>query len=534
MPTAAIYARFSTEKQSEASIEDQFRICRARAVAERWAVCVEHGDDGISGATPVASRPAGRQLLADALARRFDVLLLEGLDRLSRDMVESERVVRRLEHAGIRIVGISDGYDSQSAARKLHRGMRGILNEVYLDDLRAKTHRGLAGQILRGFHAGGISYGYRSVPVDGGFRMELDAAAAEWVRWIFREYGMRGRSPQSIAHELNRMGVPSPRGSTWAVSALYGSPSKGSGVLNNELYVGRYIWNRSQWLRDPDTGKRTRIDRPREEWSVVDRPELRILDDELWSAARLRMDQPRSIGQPKTGRAPRTLFGGLLRCGRCGGPVCAVDRLRYGCSAAKERGPTVCAGVAVRRADVDARLVSALRDELLSPESLAELQRAIGELARDNARQAREAERDARARRAELERELANLTDAIATLGASASLGDRLRSTERELARIDAAPAADPDRVERIAGEEAVRRYREMMLALREALEADREQARVMIGQMFGAMVIEERGAGEIWATPETKEPALRTGAGSLLSMVAGARFCSWRPLRIS
>lgn len=147
---AAVYARFSTERQRESSITDQFRLCQAAAEGRGWAVAVRHADEGVSGSTPVASRSGGAALLADVLAGRVEVVVLEGLDRLSRDLVEQETIVRRLEHRGVRIVGVSDGYDSQSAARKLHRGMRGLINEVYLDDLRAKTHRGLEGQVVRG------------------------------------------------------------------------------------------------------------------------------------------------------------------------------------------------------------------------------------------------------------------------------------------------------------------------------------------------------------------------------------------------
>jgi DNA invertase Pin-like site-specific DNA recombinase len=160
---AVIYVRFSTDRQAETSIEDQARICRACAEALQLDVAQIFADQAISGSTPVGQRPGGRKLLEAAIAGRFSVLLLEGLDRLSRDQVEQERIVRRLEHRGVRIVGVSDGYDSAAGARKLIRGMRGLVNEIYLDDLRTKTHRGLAGQVRRGFHAGGLSYGYRSV-----------------------------------------------------------------------------------------------------------------------------------------------------------------------------------------------------------------------------------------------------------------------------------------------------------------------------------------------------------------------------------
>jgi DNA invertase Pin-like site-specific DNA recombinase len=81
-------------------------------------IVATHADEGISGSTPVALRPGGKALLADALAGRFDVLILEGLDRLPREIGEAETTVKCLEHRGIRIVGTADGYDSQAHGRR--------------------------------------------------------------------------------------------------------------------------------------------------------------------------------------------------------------------------------------------------------------------------------------------------------------------------------------------------------------------------------------------------------------------------------
>ena len=153
----AIYARFSSDKQSETSLTDQVNLCQSRAMREGWQLVATHTDTALSGSTQVAHRPGGKALLADMLAGRFDVLLLEGLDRLARDQVEQESVVRRMEHRGIRIIGLADGYDSQHQGRKVMRGVRGLINELYLDDLRHKTQRGMHGQVDRGYIAGGKS-----------------------------------------------------------------------------------------------------------------------------------------------------------------------------------------------------------------------------------------------------------------------------------------------------------------------------------------------------------------------------------------
>src|SRR5690349_22541688 len=156
---AAIYARFSTDKQSETSIEDQARSCRARADALGFEIVATYADHAVSGAVPVEQRPSGTAMLAAAAARAFDVLLMESLDRLSRDSVDQEQVVRRLEHGGIRIICAS--YDSTSESRELMRGVAGVFNEQYRRDLAVKTHRGLVGQLERGYHAGGLSFGSR-------------------------------------------------------------------------------------------------------------------------------------------------------------------------------------------------------------------------------------------------------------------------------------------------------------------------------------------------------------------------------------
>jgi DNA invertase Pin-like site-specific DNA recombinase len=243
--SAYLYARYSTDKQRETSVEDQLREARARAKREAWTVVATHADEGISGSTPIALRAGGKAPLADALAARFDVLIVEGLDRLGRELGEAEIMVKRLEHRGIRIIGTADRYDTQASGRKVMRIARGLVNELYLDDLREKTHRGLAGQFDRGFSAGGRSYSYRSVEAQGERVLVIDEKEPDIVREIFRHFA-DGKSARSIAHFFNERCVPSPRGGTWAVSALIGDASKGLGLLNNEIYVGRLTWNKRQ------------------------------------------------------------------------------------------------------------------------------------------------------------------------------------------------------------------------------------------------------------------------------------------------
>ena len=112
-----------------------------------------------------------------------------------------------------------------------------------------------------GKSGGGLCYGYKvrrvtrpSEPTATGDR-EIVLVQAEVIRGIFRDYAA-GVSPMALAKRLNADHVPGPGGALWNPSTIHGNPARGTGVLNNELYVGRLVWNRLRYVKDPDTGKR--------------------------------------------------------------------------------------------------------------------------------------------------------------------------------------------------------------------------------------------------------------------------------------
>jgi DNA invertase Pin-like site-specific DNA recombinase len=125
---AAIYARYSSDMQRSASIEDQSRNCMQRAAAEGWTIAATFSDAAISGSDN--NRPQYQAMLMAAERGEFEVLLLDDLSRLARDSVEQERIIRRLEFMNLRIIATSDGYDSESKARKVHRGFKGNGTEL--------------------------------------------------------------------------------------------------------------------------------------------------------------------------------------------------------------------------------------------------------------------------------------------------------------------------------------------------------------------------------------------------------------------
>ena len=153
---AVIYARYSSDQQREASIEDQIRLCRERIALEGWGYLHAYTDRAVSGAS--ALRPAYQALLEDARRGEFDIVVAEALDRLSRDQEDIAGLLKRLRFAGVRLFTLAEGEIGE-----LHIGLKGTMNALFLKDLADKTRRGLSGRVKEGRSAGGLCYGYEVV-----------------------------------------------------------------------------------------------------------------------------------------------------------------------------------------------------------------------------------------------------------------------------------------------------------------------------------------------------------------------------------
>src|SRR6516162_718701 len=194
---AVIYARYSTDLQRDASIEDQVRVCRQRIEHEGWQLTATYTDAASSGASPL--RPGYQRLLADARKRVFDIVVAEALDRLSRDQEDVAALFKHLSFAGVKLVTLAEG-----EINELHVGLKGTMNALFLKDLRIKVRRGLEGRVRQGRSGGGLCFGYdvvreqdaRGEPIRGARKINESEAAV--VRRIFSAFG-KGRSPRAIA-----------------------------------------------------------------------------------------------------------------------------------------------------------------------------------------------------------------------------------------------------------------------------------------------------------------------------------------------
>lgn len=365
MKRVAIYARYSSDKQSETSADDQARLCIEHAERAGWHVAAIFKDEAVSGS--IRHRPELTKMLARAA--EFDVVLAESIDRLSRDQEDIAGIHKRLRFAGVEIVTLADG-----EVGEIHIGLKGTMAALYLRDLAQKTKRGQIGRVEAGRIPGGLSYGYRKVVqldakgnAEGGLR-EIDEAQAEVIRRIFRLY-LANVSPREIAKRLNAEGVPSPRGGLWRANAIFGNRQRRNGILNNDLYVGRIVYNRQSFRKDPDTRRRVARPNPPEMWKVQDVPALRIIDEATWSATQARLERAAQV-PPHRQRRPKRLFSGLLRCGVCGGTITIICKDQWGCSNHKETGTCTNNRLTTNKA-VEKRVLGALRDNLLAPDAIA-------------------------------------------------------------------------------------------------------------------------------------------------------------------
>jgi hypothetical protein len=208
------------------------------------------------------------------------------------------------------------------------------------------------------------------VSPSGGER-QINPQQAAIVRRIIAEYAA-GNSPKAIARALNREKVSGPRGKDWAASTIHGQRRRGNGILNNELYIGRIVWNRLRFIKDSETGRRVARFNPESVRIVRDVPELRIIDQALWDKVKARQGamEARISGDGvriEDRRRPRYLFSGLLKCGSCGGGFVKYSHDRLGCATARNKG-TCDNLLTVKRPFVEACVLNGLGDHLMDPD----------------------------------------------------------------------------------------------------------------------------------------------------------------------
>lgn len=265
MKRAAIYARFSTELQNPRSCEDQIALCQRYAAEHGIAVVTTYQDAAVSGAT--AARGGYQALLAATQQRPkpFDTIICKAHRSCLARHRRAGDYASPAPAPGDRADRRGSGTPLPRSGAETQFAVHGLVSALYVANVRDKTHRGLDSLARKGLSTGGKTYGYRSAPIAGNAtakQLVIDEAEAAIVRRIFEEY-RDGKSLRTIVHSLNDERVPSP---SKGAGKEAGRPGWGittvRWVLRNERYLGRVVWNRLQFVKDPDTGKRRPVKRP--------------------------------------------------------------------------------------------------------------------------------------------------------------------------------------------------------------------------------------------------------------------------------
>lgn len=229
---AAAYARYSSDNQREESIDAQIRAIRKLCDDRGYTLGEIYTDEARTATTD--KRPGFQQAIADAEAKKFDILVIHKMDRFSRDRYDSAIYKRRLKKAGVQLISVTEPMLDGSPESGILESMLEGMSEYYSKNLAREVMKGMKENAFNTQFNGGIApLGYNIV--DKAYVInEVEAAA---VRLIFAMY-LDGKGYGKIIDELNIQGYKTKRGNSFGKNSIYE-------ILYNERYTGVYIFNKA-------------------------------------------------------------------------------------------------------------------------------------------------------------------------------------------------------------------------------------------------------------------------------------------------
>lgn len=385
MHIAVAYARYSSDKQTETSVERQYELCADHAARSGLTLGKLYADRAQSGTTTVG-RDELEAMLESARRGEFGVLIVENVDRLARDLSILSAVFKELKSLSIEIhqpgrgrLGLPD------------IAFHGFMGEESRRLFLERVQYGRIQIARRGLIPGKASYGYRAVSDQPG-RRKVYEAEARVVREIF-QMRAEGLTARKIAISLN--GRPD-ADREWTVTKV-------RGMLVNPVYAGFYVYNRTMVITE--CGVRKVVSRPQSEWVVAPVEHLRIVDRQTWEAVQAM--GPRKLPEDEKPAAVRPyLLSGKVRCPGCGGRMTVVgwqDQRRFDC--ARKLNGRKCDDVKTIKLDeLEGFVIGLVAERVLAPDCTEAYVAAYNETRAGSLR-------DHDVRRAALERRIADLND---------------------------------------------------------------------------------------------------------------------------
>lgn len=279
---AVLYLRYSSNSQTEQSIDGQRRVCSEFAERAGYEIIKEYADRALTGKTD--NRPDFLKMIAEAKNGVFKYIIVYKLDRFSRNKYDSVIYKHKLKEYGVKVISATEQI-SDSIEGKVMESLLEALNEMYSDELSQKVRRGINETLLKKQFCGGhVPFGY----VVKNKRLVINDEQAEILRYIFAEY-VRGVPQVEIVANLNARGIKTQSGGTFRKSSL-------NEILNNKKYIGEFV---------------------RKDGTTIENYCEPIIERDVFEQAQKRLAKNRRAAGARTAKI-NYLLSGKAYCGLCG------------------------------------------------------------------------------------------------------------------------------------------------------------------------------------------------------------------------
>lgn len=333
------YARYSSHRQKDVSIEQQVAACQAHAADLGIALVDSYEDRAISGKTD--NRPAFRRMMRDAEAGLFSYVIAWKSNRIGRNMMEAMVNEARLSELGVKVLYVEEDFDDSAAGRFALRSMMNV-NQFYIENMAEDIRRGMRDNAKNCKVNGPLPYGYRK-GTDG--KIEINEPQAAVVREIYRRIAV-GDPFAAVAGDLNARGIRNSKGNEWQRCSFHR-------LITNERYRGVYQYDDIR----------------------IEGGMPRIVSDELYFRVQHVLKTKKNPQGLAKRRTPAGyLLTGKLFCGRCKAPMTGVSGTSktgvlhhyYACQ--RRQQDHSCGKKNLRRDSIEQAVAQAIRCYVLTPD----------------------------------------------------------------------------------------------------------------------------------------------------------------------
>ncbi len=332
----AAYCRVSTDKEDQLnSLEAQKAFFAEYTTRTGDTLIRLYADEGISG-TKIKNRKEFLRMMSDAEHGLFDMVVVKDISRFARNTVDLLQNVRKLKSLGIETQFLTANMTSMGNSEFVLTIFGALAQEESANtSKRVKFGKKMNAEKGR---VPNIVYGYNKT-IGDYFNLEINQEEAAIIRQIYQWYTKEGYGAAKISNKLNERGLKTKRNCQWSQNAV-------CRILTNELYTGKII-NGKQEVADFLTGRRT--DKDETDWMVVERPDLRIIEPEVYEKAQqILQSRNKAFNIKHERQSNKYLFSTLIKCKECGWSFRRTVRtykntyVRWVCSGHNGRGADSC------------------------------------------------------------------------------------------------------------------------------------------------------------------------------------------------